>query len=217
MKVSMNKMTSKGIAEIILIQYLARTNKLSPFIVAIDGLSGSGKTTLVHQIERELRDNDCKVVIIHIDDHIVERTKRYDTGFDEWYEYYYLQWDVEMLTNQLFQSLRNNSHDLSLPFYDQTTDSLTNRQLSISNNSIVLIEGIFLQRKEWKSFYDYTLFLKCSREVRCERVLKRDKYIGDLEKRLNKYKRRYWPGEDYYLEAEKPIEHADKVIEILNS
>lgn len=217
MKVRMNEMTSKEISEIILNQYLARTSKKRPFIVAIDGLSGSGKTTLVQQIGSELRDNDCKVVIIHIDDHIVERSRRYDTGFDEWYEYYFLQWDIEMLSIQLLQGLRNNSNEISLPFYDQSTDSLTTRQLSFSKNTVILIEGIFLQRKEWKSFYDYILFLKCPREVRCERVLKRDMYIGDLEKRLNKYKRRYWPGEDYYLEAEKPIVHADIVIDRLNN
>ncbi|WP_313800785.1 kinase [Cytobacillus sp.] len=213
MKVRMNEMTSKEISQIILNQYVARTSKKRPFIVAIDGLSGSGKTTLVHQIGNELRDNDCKVFIIHIDDHIVERSRRYDTGFDEWYEYYFLQWDIEKLSTQFFQKLHNNSKEVSLPFYDQSTDSLTTRQLSFTNNTVILIEGIFLQRKEWKSFYDYILFLKCPREVRCERVLKRDMYIGDLEKRQNKYKRRYWPGEDYYLQAVKPIVHADIVID----
>ncbi len=44
--------------------------------------------------------------IFHIDDHIVERNKRYNTGFEEWYEYYYLQWDIEWLRQKFFQKLQ---------------------------------------------------------------------------------------------------------------
>ncbi|KOP82669.1 uridine kinase [Bacillus sp. FJAT-21945] len=206
-------MTNEEITKGILINYSARISKQRPFIVAFDGLSGVGKTTLVHRIDRELRNNGCKVVIIHIDDHIVERNKRYDTGYEEWYEYYYLQWDVNLLSTDLFRKLHNNKNDLILPFYNHSEDTLTLKKISIPNDSIILIEGIFLLRKEWRSFYDYTIFLDCPRDVRYERVLKRDSYIGDYQERLNKYKRRYWPGEGYYLEGDNPIGLADLVID----
>ena len=42
--------------------------------------------------------------IFHIDDHIVERNKRYHTGYEEWYEHYYLQWDIEWLRRKFFKS-----------------------------------------------------------------------------------------------------------------
>ena len=83
-----------------------------PFILAIDGLSGAGKTTLVHQLKNVL-DN---VVIIHIDDHIVEKAKRYNTGHDEWFEYYQLQWDTNYLKEHLYDKLYQNKKYLSLPF-----------------------------------------------------------------------------------------------------
>ena len=47
-----------------------------PFIVALDGLSGSGKTTLARVLKDELEN----VMLIHIDDHITERKRRYHTG-----------------------------------------------------------------------------------------------------------------------------------------
>ncbi|KGR77370.1 uridine kinase [Ureibacillus manganicus DSM 26584] len=189
---------------------MTRSDKNRPYIVAIDGLSGAGKTTLVNKIESELKQK-INVVLIHIDDHIVERNRRYDTGYEEWYEYYYLQWNVQYLKEVLFEKLYNNSKILSLPFYDKTRDTTNHRSISLSPQTIVIIEGIFLQRKEWKTFYDYTIFIDCPREVRYTRVLERDKYIGDEQAILNKYNRRYWPGEVHYIETENPMKLADTI------
>ncbi|MGP0580468.1 kinase, partial [Paenibacillus peoriae] len=68
--------------------------------------------------------------IFHIDDHIVERNKRYDTGFEEWYEYYYLQWDIEWLRQKFFRKLQNETK-LKLPFYNDKTDSCEMKKVQI--------------------------------------------------------------------------------------
>ncbi|MFF3101706.1 kinase [Viridibacillus arvi] len=205
-------MDIKELAEKILLQFATRTFKERPLIVAIDGLSGAGKTTLVKKLEQELNNNNSSVVIIHIDDHIEKKHKRYETGHEEWYEYYYLQWDIKMLTTSLFEGLKCNKKNITLPYYDKSTDTISAKQISVAVDSIILIEGIFLQRKEWREFYDYTIFLDCPRELRYERVLNRDSYIGDKQAILLKYKRRYWLGEEHYLNTENPIKNADIVI-----
>lgn len=73
---------------------------------------------------------------------------------------------------------------------------------------MVIIEGIFLLRDEWKNCYDYIVFLDCPKEMRYARVIQRDTYIGDIDERVNKYTKRYWPAEEYYLEKQKPMERA---------
>lgn len=178
-----------------------------PFIIAIDGLSGAGKTTLAHQLKNSL-DN---VVIIHIDDHIVEREKRYNTGHDEWFEYYQLQWDTNYLKKHLYDKLHQNEKFLSLPFYNKEKDTFTQRTIKISPKSIVIFEGIFLLREEWKTYYDYVVFLDCPRKIRYERVLNRDTYLGNLEERLKKYQDRYWVAEEYYLKKQKPLKFSHSV------
>lgn len=184
--------------------------KERPFIVAIDGLGGAGKTTFVKELIIELR-STCTVNVLHIDDLIVEREKRYNTAFDEWYEYYYLQWNIEFIKNELLLKLHNNVQELTLPFYDKSTNSTVNKKVLMPPNSILLIEGVFLQRNEWRGFYDYTIFLECPRVVREERVLKRDLYIGDSKARVRKYEKRYWVAEEYYLKKENPLQQADKI------
>ncbi|MED4017155.1 kinase [Sutcliffiella cohnii] len=198
------------IVESVLEKYKMRPNKNRPLVVALDGLSGAGKTTIVVKLKEELA--PIHVVIIHIDDYIVEQSRRYHTGFEEWYEYYSLQWDVEQLKEALFEKLIGNASVLTLPFYDSNTDSIRKKEVFVPKNSIVVIEGIFLQRQEWQSYFDLTFYLDVQREIRYERALNRDTYIGSLEERRKKYKRRYWPAEDYYLNRLKPIENADVVI-----
>ncbi|WP_252503513.1 kinase [Sporosarcina sp. Marseille-Q4943] len=199
------------IVEKIIFQFLIRPNKTCPLIVGIDGLGGSGKTTLVKEIEQELINENCQAVTFHLDDHIVERKKRYQTGHEEWYEYYYLQWDVNNLTANLFEPLHSGCHSIYLAFYDKYTDSNLIKQTTVTSDSIVLIEGVFLQRHEWKRFYDIVFFLDCPRELRYERVLNRDLYIGNYEERLQKYQRRYWLGEEHYMDILKPITNANFV------
>lgn len=178
-----------------------------PFIVAIDGLGGAGKTTLVHQLKNSL-DN---VVILHIDDHIVKRAQRYNTSYEEWFEYYQLQWDAVYLKENLFGKLHQNERIIHLPFYYKEEDTLTNKAIMIPPKSIVIIEGVFLLREEWKGFYDYIIFLDCPSEVRYERVIHRDTYIGDLEERLRKYKNRYWLAEDFYFKKQSPLKFAHHI------
>lgn len=179
-------------------------SEVRPYIVAIDGLSGAGKTTLVNLLKGSL-DN---IVTIHIDDHIVERSKRYDTGQEQWFEYYQLQWDTNYLKEHLFQKLKQSASLLKLPFYHKEEDAHSNQTINFSTNSIVIIEGIFLLRDEWKDFYDYIIFLDCPKEIRYERVLQRDTYIGDLDERIKKYNERYWVAEEYYLNTHKPLDIA---------
>ena len=96
-------------------------NRAERFIVGIDGLSRSGKTTLVKNLGNVLKKMDIPYQILHIDNFIVERPKRYNTGHDEWYEYYSLQWDVQWLKENLFEKLPC-SETLMLPFYDHEKD-----------------------------------------------------------------------------------------------
>lgn len=191
-------------------EHLKELNR--PYIIGIDGLSGAGKTTITETITKELTYEGQKVLVIHIDDLIEEREKRYNTGHPEWYEYYCLQWDVQGIKEKLFEAIREKLNHLHLKFYDKENDRCYMENINIEQSNIILIEGVFLQRKEWRNFFDYMIYLDCPKIVRSERVLQRDAYIGDMNERLKKYEQRYWAGEDYYFKVVNPIQGADIVI-----
>jgi uridine kinase len=61
--------------------------------------------------------------------------------------------------------------------------------VKVPTDAIVIVEGVFLQRTEWRRFYDFRIFLECARELGTQRVLERDVYLGVYKERFEKYKR----------------------------
>ncbi|CAM4260174.1 kinase [Bacillus sp. GX] len=184
---------------------IMKKHKGNRFILGIDGLSRSGKTTFVTNLKENMKQESIPFQIFHIDDHIVERNKRYDTGYEEWYEYYYLQWDIEWLRQKFFQKLQTETK-LKLPFYHDVTDSCEMKKVQIPIVGVIVIEGVFLQRKEWRDFFHYMVYLDCPRETRFLRESE------ETQQKLSKFQNRYWKAEDYYLETELPKERADLII-----
>ncbi len=76
----------------------------------------------------------------------------------------------------------------------------------------VIIEGVFLQRKEFKEFFDYVIYIDIEKNTRLNRVLERDTYIGTKEEISAKYERRYFPAEEMYVKEYDPARLADQVI-----
>lgn len=176
------------------------------FILGIDGLSRSGKTSLVTKLSHFLQQEHIRVSVFHMDDHIVERKIRYNTGYEQWFEYYNLQWDVPWLKLNLFEKI-STSEQLFLPFYNDKTGTQDMQRITLPDYCVVIVEGIFLQRKEWKGYFDYVVYLNCPRKKRFSRE------STPTQQDIEKFRNRYWKAEEYYLHTETPMEQADVVID----
>ncbi|SFU99041.1 kinase [Alicyclobacillus macrosporangiidus] len=175
------------------------------FILGIDGLSRSGKTTLAEALRDELLRAGQNVCVFHMDNHIVDRNKRYHTGHEPWYEYYALQWDVEYLRENLFMKLRR-SREIILNFYNDDLNKQFVKTVLIPDRCVVIVEGVFLQRPAWREFLDYCVYLDCPREVRFARER------ASVQAAIEKFKNRYWKAEDHYLESVRPLAAANMVV-----
>ncbi|WP_273834968.1 kinase [Guptibacillus sedimenti] len=179
-----------------LTKVLPRASLKTPFVLGIDGLSRSGKTTFVSKLEHYFKSLGYRTVTFHIDDYIEPRNRRYDTGHEEWFEYYFLQWDIEKLKEDLFEKVKEGV---------KPDQGASNGKSPLSD--VVIIEGVFLQRKEWRGAFDRMLFLDCAKEVRFQRESEK------TQKKIKKFEDRYWKAEEYYLKSVLPGDKADIVIE----
>ena len=170
------------------------------FLVGIDGSTGAGKTTFTIKLQEELCKLNYNTVILHIDEFIYNKNIRYNNEYDEWYCFYQLQWRYEYLIKELLDPITRNIDIIKdIEIYDRESDTYNLINFEIKKRTIILLEGVFLQKKEITSFFDYIVFLDLAREERLKRVLKRDSYIGNLKEIKQKYNNRYFPAEDVYF------------------
>lgn len=181
-------------------------------IVGIDGLGGAGKSTISEKICSEIKNNNVHTILLHIDDFINVRKVRYNSAYPEWQCYYDLQWRYDYFTGIIDQiKNRMNSH-IEIELYDKDDDCYFTQNYDTKEKTVVIVEGIFLQRKELYGIFDYMVYIDVPEDERMTRVLKRDTYIGNEQQIIDKYENRYFPAERKYFNEYHPKQSADFVI-----
>ena len=188
-----------------------------PLRVALDGVDTSGKTTLANELVEPLMKLGRPIIRASVDRFHRSRKERYKRGKDSPEGYYFDSFNNELLEEKLLSPLGTSE----TPSYeDELFDFKTDSSVSVapkkaSANSILLFDGIFLLRPELNPFWDVRIFLHIPFEEVLKRAKIRDrKLMGDeVEK---KYKKRYIPGQELYLNSVHPEKFADIVIDNLD-
>ncbi|WP_066295720.1 AAA family ATPase [Bacillus sp. FJAT-29937] len=182
-------------------------------VVGIDGLGGSGKTTFTSSLVRDLQNNGMKNSVLHIDDFIHPQSVRYNDSFSDWVCYYHLQWRYDYLIGEILSPIQmGHPINKQIELYDKEKDEYLHQHIKLDLDTLLIIEGVFLQREEIRPFLDYVIFIDVPKEERLKRVLRRDLYIGDEAAILTKYEKRYFPAEDQYVSECDPAKNADWTI-----
>lgn len=182
-------------------------------IVGIDGLGGAGKSSISEEIYEQLSKDNIHIEVLHIDDFIHPKNIRYNDNYAEWECYYNLQWRYDYLLENVINPIRKNGKFTGLiELYDKDEDRYERKSVDIKEGSVVLIEGIFLQREELSQVFDYMIYIDVPESERLKRVLKRDGYIGTVDDIKEKYENRYFPAERHYVNMYSPSKLADYVV-----
>lgn len=183
------------------------------YIVGVDGLGGAGKSTLANSLKLQLQNENYNSYVLHIDDFIYPKHNRYDLTKEEWHCYYNVQWRYDYLVKEILFPIKSGEIiDKQIEIYNRDNDEYFTQRVNLVHGSVLILEGIFLQRKELKDYLDFIIYLDVPQEVRLSRVLARDGYIGGLEDIKRKYEKRYFPAEEKYILEYSPIETADFVL-----
>ena len=158
-----------------------------PVRVAIDGVDAAGKTTLADELGSVLRRRGREVVHASIDDFHRPRAERYRRGALSPEGYYRDSFDYEALR----KTLRAHS----------------------SQDSILLVDGVFLLRPELVEHWDLRIFVSVEPEEALRRALERDAALfGSREEAERRYRLRYQPGQRLYFAEARPLDAADVVV-----
>jgi len=165
-------------------------------VVGITGADASGKTLFADSLVHELLSCGKKVQVIHTDDFHLPRNVRYAGELPEHIKYYRQSFDTERLVESLLRPVHDGLDvRTNLPHLNVASDTYDLAgTYEIDQDTIVVLEGVFLLRRELCGFVDLMVFLDVPEEILIDRGASRDAQLlgSDAERR---YREKYLPAQ----------------------
>jgi uridine kinase len=169
----------------------------TPTLVCIEGLGGAGKSTLA----RALAERSDDLTLVHGDDFYgpEERDWRSWTPRQGYQRYF----DHRRVEHELLRPLKAGQ-PATFQRYDWASNSLDGWG-TVEPRGIVLVEGVYLLRRELRAYWDFSIYVDAPRALRQMRLHARgENDEGWIE--------RWAAAEDYYERVEQPGQAADLVV-----
>ena len=186
-----------------------------PLRVGIDGVSASGKTVLADELAVVLQKMNREVIRTGIDDFHNPPEIRHRRGSMSVEGYVEDSFDYSAVRKCVLEPLGPEG---SLSYQSEIFDHATGTRkksdpVFASPDAILLFEGVMLFRQEIANAFDYKILVDTSFEVALERAKTRDlKHFGNMQTLLEKYTRRFIPGQKRYMAECQPAAKANVIL-----
>lgn len=188
-----------------------------PTRVAIDGRSAAGKTTFADALAAEVRVRGHEVLRASIDAfHRPGHKWRSQRG--EWTPWTYFEegYDYTSFQEQLLQPLGpGGSCRCRTALFDAYHDVFWPEQWqTVSDDTVAIIDGVFLLRPELAVHWDYIIWLDIDMEAMVERARRRDvAWVGSEDVVEDRYRRHWIPTHELYERLIMPQSQAHAVLD----
>ena len=187
-------------------------HRRGPMLVAISGIDGSGKTTLARKLENALAARGFRVALIGTDAWHHPASIRF--GGDRPAEHFYRNaFRFDELFRRLIDPLRRNgSVTLTANLVRMQPETRYPHTYHLRQIDIILLEGIFLFRRDLRERYDLSFWIDCTFETALERALARNQEGLSRERLRSDYEDLYFPAQRIHLAHDWPRFFADAIL-----
>jgi uridine kinase len=199
----------KLVKEILLAK--SRNPVKSLFTIAISGIDASGKGYIGNLLQQRFESEGYKVANINIDpwqNSLSIRLKK-ENAAENVYENIF-RWN-DFFAQLIFPLQKNKCIYLETKGIHTHSDEYYPLIYDFKDTDILLIEGIFLFKKKYLSYYDYKIWIDCSFETGLKRAMKRNSEKLSNEQLINDYHTFYYPAQRLHFEKDNPKGNADVV------
>jgi uridine kinase len=199
-----------------LAQKLASLRPDCPLRVALDGIDAAGKSSMADELATALVEYGRPVVRASVDGFHNPSQVRYRRGEFSPQGYYYDSFNYPALVLNLLDPLRpGGSRRYRTAVFDYQTDTPIQQAVRVAaEETILLCDGIFLLRPELIHYWEVSIFLEVTFENALIRALARNQEEQYTPEALvERYRQRYQPGQQLYLDLCRPGEKADIIVD----
>ena len=182
-------------------------------LTAISGIDGSGKSTMARQVVEGLESRGLNAALIGLDawHHPPEKRFNKDAPAQHFYHYAFRFDELfEILINPLRQ---NKSTHVTIELTRLPENNLYLHSYDFDEIDVIVLEGIFLFKKELRKNYDLTFWVECSFETALRRAILRNQEGLSEEEIIRDYRMIYFPAQRIHLAKDDPKSNVDGFVE----
>jgi uridine kinase len=182
-------------------------------LVGISGIDGCGKGYVTRQLEAHLALHGVTAAILNVDGWLNLPEKRFDRTVPAT-NFYQNAIRFDEFFTRLVLPLRNRrSVHLVADFAEETASHYRKHTYDIRDVSVVLVEGIFLFKPQYRKYFDLAIWIDCSFPTALARAIERAQEGLSPANTIAAYETIYFPAQRIHLAQDQPREHADLIFE----
>jgi uridine kinase len=181
-------------------------------LVAVSGIDGAGKGWLADRLGTALEAEGFSVAVIHGDGWLNLPPVRFGSS-DPALHFYRHAFRFEDLFSRLLLPLRDHrSIRLEADFTDETAYQYRKHHWCFANVDVILVECIFLLKRELRGHYDLSIWIDCSFETALHRALDRAQEALPPEETVSAYRTIYFPAQEIHMACDAPRDAATLIV-----
>lgn len=180
-------------------------------LAGISGIDASGKGYVAASLARQLS-SALNVAVINADGWLNlpnVRFSKHDPGRHFYYQALRLD---EMFERLVLPLKRSRRIDIDSDYVEETAAEFRPHRYFFENIDVILVEGIFLFKRQYMDHFDLKIWVECSSETALKRAVARSQEGLPPAETINAYETTYFSAQRIHFDADQPQESADIVL-----
>lgn len=188
------------------------TDATRSVLVAISGIDGCGKGYVAGRIVDALDEQRVRVASIGVDGWLDLPDRRFDPADPAEHFYAHAIRFDEMFAELIVPLRDRRSIRVVADFAEETATAFRPHAYEFHDVDVIVLEGIFLLKREFTHQYDLSIWIDCTFETALERALARGQEHLSPEETTRAYRTIYFPAEEIHLRRDDPRGAADLIV-----
>ncbi len=198
------------------VQMIADARRATPshraLLVAVSGIDGAGKSYWSAQLVQALQSAGHRAGVVNIDLWLALPAERFDPARPgrNFYERG-IRFD-QMLADLVRPMQQARSLHANIEAADATmADRYRQRTIALEDLDVLVIEGVFLLKRELRDEIDLRIWIDCTFDTALERALDRGQECLPAREVVRDYHTIYFPAQQIHFEIDEPKACADLI------
>lgn len=181
-------------------------------LVAVSGIDGSGKGYVTTQIVNALAARGVRRADVHTDGWLnLPRVRFSKTNPAEHFYLHAIRFD-EMFAELVLPLRDRRSRRIEADYAEETATTYRKHVYEFEDIDVIILEGIYLLKREFQSYYDLSFWIDCSFDTALERAIARAQEGLPPEDTVAAYRTIYFPAQEVHFQRDNPRAAATAII-----